>query len=101
MGEAQEAVWKSSNVEIVMQLAKPETRICPMVLMLVTVEDQDLLRIGAFGLKMVHSISYVGLYFETGLTACVTQLTQLSPPHHRSDLVHLPKIVTFRRQCCR
>ena len=42
-----------------------------------------------------------GLYFETGLTACVTQLTQLSPPHHRSDLVHLPKIVTFRRQCCR
>ena len=42
-----------------------------------------------------------GLYFETGLTACVTQLTQLSPPHHRSDLVRLPKIVTLRRQCCR
>ena len=51
-------------------------------------------RLGYWGLKG-------GLYFETGLTACVTQLTQLSPPHHRSDLVHLPKIVTFRRQCCR
>ena len=42
-----------------------------------------------------------GLYFETGLTAYATQLTQLSPPHHRSDLVRLPKIVTERRQCRR
>ena len=63
--------------------------------------------------KIGHQVSYLytssllkvcmkgGLYFETGLTAYATQLTQLSPPHHRSDLVHLPKIVTERRQCRR
>ena len=51
--------------------------------------------------KLATLRSFSASMLTTYVTLCLTQLTQLSPPHHRSDLVHLPKIVTERRQCRR